>query len=108
MSLLDAVAPLCQQTVTVEPYASQDAYGAETYGSPVTYQARVVGKVRRITAASGEERVSTVTVYLVDSTGLTTRDRVTLPDGWTPSQPTILAVARVPDASGAEHEVLYA
>jgi hypothetical protein len=100
--------PFLTETVTVEPYASQDEYGVASYGAAVSVAARVTGKVRRVSSFTGLERVSTVTVYLKDSPGVGPRDRLTLPSGWTPSQPEILSVTRCPDERGMIYETVYA
>lgn len=97
----------CLDQITVEPFSCQDSYGVASYGSSVTYQARVTGQLKRVTSFAGEERVTTVTVYVSGSTGITVRDRITLPSGWTPSQPEIVAVSRIPDEAGAWWETLY-
>ena len=36
------------QAVTLAPFAGYDGYGERTYGTAVSYRARVVGKVRRV------------------------------------------------------------
>lgn len=107
---MSAAAPwvdLMRQTVTREPYASQNQYGKESYGAATTHAARVVGKRKKIIAADGSERVSMVTVYFADDVGLDVRDRLTLPEEFTPRQPEILAVAKIPDEEGNVLEVAY-
>lgn len=99
---------LLTTSVDVEVWASQDEYGVVTYADAVSVQARVSGRLRVVTTPTGEERVSTVSVYLKDPIGVTVRDRVTLPAGWTPAQPPILAVGRCPDETGVIYETIYA
>lgn len=107
MSVLESVAPLLTQVVTVEVASTGlDGYGRPAYGDPRTVPARVVGRTRLVRTVAGDERVSTVTVYLGEVTGITPRDRLTLPAPFAPSQPPILAVQRVPDVTGALHEVV--
>jgi hypothetical protein len=96
---------LCPHTITVEPFASVDLYGSYSYGAPATYRARVQGKNRMVRTVSGEEVVSTVTVYLQETVG--PKDRITLPAIFAPTQPKILDVARVSDESGSHHTVVY-
>jgi hypothetical protein len=99
---------LMRQTVQLEPALGRDAYGAEVYGATRTVRARVEGRLRMVLTQTGQERVSTVTVYLGELTGTTPRDRLTLPAAYTPSQPPILAVGLMPDEAGVPVEVLYA
>ena len=98
---------MCPHTVTVEPFSSRNAYGAATYGTAVTYRARVQGKNQMIRNVGGEEVVSTITVYVATQT-MTPQDRITLPSPFSPTQPDILAVQRVSDESGQHHVVVYA
>lgn len=98
---------MCPHTVTVEPFVSFDQYSAKTYGSAVTYRARVQGKTQMVMTLSGEEAVSTVTVYLAAGT-IGAQDRITLPSPFAPTQPNILSVQRVSDESGQHHIAVYA
>jgi hypothetical protein len=98
---------LMPDTVVLEPYLSQDSYGQATYSAASTYQARVSGKVKKVTDANGSERVSMVTVYLASAVGVTVQDRITLPARFVPSQPKILAVGLLSDESGAYSDVVY-
>lgn len=97
---------MCPHTITVEPFASIDLWGAKTYGAAVVYRARVQGKNTMITNTQGEEVVSRVQVYLAETVG--PKDRVTLPATFQPTQPEILSVQRVSDESGNHHTVVYA
>jgi hypothetical protein len=94
---------LLTQTMTVEHVTGRDGYGKPSYGTPATYRARVVGKVKMVRTADGSERVSNATVY-VAATDVLATDRVTLPDG---SRPLILSVGSFPDERGAHHQVIY-
>src|SRR3990167_2682191 len=95
-------------SVTIEPYASQNGAGEATYGTSVTYRARCVGKIQKVLDGMGGERVSTVTTYLMAApTGLTPRDRITLPTVFSPRQPQILSVAIEPSERGVHHVVIF-
>ena len=94
-------------TVTVEPFAGVDTYGSYTYGSAVTYKARVQGKNQLIMNQTGEEAVSHVTIYLAASS-INPKDRITLPAPFSPTVPSILDVQYVSDESGAHHTVVLA
>jgi hypothetical protein len=74
----------------------------------VTYRARVVGRIRIMRAVTGDETTSTVAVYLSAAPLITVDDRLTLPEGWVPPQPPIIAVRRVSDDARLHHQVLYA
>jgi hypothetical protein len=108
MSFLEDVLPLLAQTVTIAPWTGQDTYGEATYGAAVSYAARVEGKMQMIRDAVGAERVSAVTVYLATTASISPKDKLTLPSGWTPQTPALLAVQRHADESGDHHTVLYA
>lgn len=92
-------------SVTVEPFASVNAYGAYTYGTAVTHKARVQGKATIVTRTNGEEVVSHVTVYLA-SASVGPKDRLTLPAPFSPTQPGILDVQYVSDDTGHHHTVV--
>jgi UDP-N-acetylglucosamine enolpyruvyl transferase len=99
--------PFMKQRVSVEALTGRDAYGAPTYGTAVTYGARVVGRRRSVLNAAGEEVVSSQTVYLASGDNVLPTARVTLSTGDVGSteswalQPTILATGRYPDETGA-------
>lgn len=91
---------LMPDTVTVEPFAGRDGYGAPSYGAPVQYRARVVYRPNLVHAPDGKEVVARGTVWLATSDAVSTEDRLTLPDG---STPRVVAVERYTDASGVHH-----
>ncbi len=102
-----ALLSLMADTVTWEAYASQNSYGEVTYAAASTIQCRCSGKIQMVTTPQGEEKVSSVTVWLATCPGVTPRDRITLPARFVPTQPEILAVAKLSDESGAYAEVVY-
>jgi len=102
-----ALLALMPQTCQVEAWASQDAYGQPTYGSASTHQCLIEGKVQLVRTASGEEKVSTVQVYLATAAGVTARDRITLSTEYSPTQPPILSVLKLADESGPYADVVY-
>ena len=81
-----------KDTVTIEAYVSQNAYGEPTYGSPTTYPARVEIKSRRIAGSGGVEIAARGRVLLLTTTVPSSKDRMTLPAWAAPTQPPILAV----------------
>jgi len=105
--LRDAIAALCREQVTLEAFTSQSAYGARAYDAPVSLRARVSQRSRQVVLSSGAVIASQTQVYLVDDVSVDTRDRITLPEPYTPRQPPILAVRRAPDATGARYTTVY-
>lgn len=107
MSLTDELADWLQDEVTWEQRTGVDAHGAPVYASAVSLKCRVVTKQRLVTDQTGAMRVSAVQVYLRDPQGIQARDRLTLPTGFSPAQPTILAVSRIADDTGTMVERIY-
>ena len=104
---LDEFVDLMAATITVEPYNAQDGYGEASYGAAVSYKAHVQGKTMTKTSFTGEERVSNFQCYLNTAAAIDPRSRVTLPTGYSPQQPPIIAVGRHSDEGGQHHTVLY-
>lgn len=99
------LAALMTDTVTLEPYSGQNSHAEPTFGAGVQYQARVVGRTRLVRDTDGQQVVSNQTVYLATIPAtLTTRDRITLPDG---TQPLMMMIERVPDEHGAYYVAIY-
>lgn len=100
--ILDEVADLMTQTVTIEPFSGLGSHGEATFGAGVEYPARVWGKARRVRTGAGEEVTSTVQALLGTADApVGPRDRITLPSGFALIQPPILAVLRSPDEAGS-------
>lgn len=101
-----AFAPLMRQRVTVTPLTGYDAFGRPTYGTAVVYQAAVVGKMRLVRDAAGQQVPSRQTVYLMSNAAVRPEDKVTLSTGDVGStesyaiNPPILAVGRYPFTAG--------
>ena len=102
-----ALLSLMPDTVTVEAYSTENSYNEPAYGAASSYQCRVQGKTRMVTTPAGEEKVSTVQVYLASAPGVTVRDRITLPARFVPTTPEILSIAHYGDESGSYSEVVY-
>lgn len=104
---------LFPHTVSVAPQTGKDQFGKPTYGTDVSYRARVVGKRRQVINAVGQAVLSDQTVYLYTADVVAPSSRVTLSTGYVGStaalaiNPPILSVARMPDESGFHHTVLY-
>lgn len=107
MGFEEEFSDLMLQSVSIRAHMGRDLHGNPQYADPVVYRARVEGRVRRIMSTQGEERVSTTTIVLLNSTGIDPRSEVTLPEGFTPQKPPILAKSRVIDDLGRITEMLY-
>lgn len=85
---------LMVDSITIEPWASQDADLKPTYGAPVTYSNALVElHSERLMDAEGREFRSSVRVLIPERlTSIGLRDRVTLPSGFVPSQPPLRAI----------------
>jgi len=98
-------ADMMPHAVTYAPVSSRDKYGKPTYGTAVSYQARVVQKQTRIVnRINGQDAIATGVVWLAGSPTLSLDGRITLPDG---STPTILNWEVVPDEEGDHHTKVY-
>lgn len=113
MTLDPELRALYAQTVTITPWARDDAYGAPQYGTAVRYEARVEQMHRLIKDFKGRDVIATSRVFVglsaagaaLDLGPQAPRASITLPDG---SSPSILSVASVPDETGAAYEtVIY-
>jgi len=94
-----------QGSVTIAPYASVNDYGEPTYGTGVAYAALVIQKTKMVRDQQGNQKLSTVQVYLDGSVTVTVKDKITLPDS---TIPLILAVETFPGLQGvAETRVVY-
>jgi hypothetical protein len=98
---------LMPHVVTYERNTGVDEFGQPTYASPVLVRARVEGRMRRTMGADGIERVSSITIYLSTSPGISPADRITLPEGFNPRQPTIIGIERQSDQHGPYYEAIY-
>ena len=96
-----------KQRVTIARKTSgYDSYGQPVYSAGVVYQAAVVGEMKKILKANGEEVVSKQQCYLMSNAGMTPEDRITLStedvastEKWA-VQPEILSVRRYPFLQG--------
>ncbi len=96
----------CLMPVTVDVYqlASRDAYGVPAYGTPATFNARVVYKPTRVVDTAGDEVVAKGVVWIATTTTIDPEDAIELPDG---TRPPILAVSIVSDDAGTHHVKVF-
>lgn len=108
-----AFGPLMTQRVTVKPSAGYDSYGNPSYGTGVVYQCAVIGEMKMVRTAKGQEAPSKQAVYLMSAAAVRPEDQVTLSTGDVAStegyaiNPPILAVGRYPFTAGQFLTVLY-
>lgn len=94
------------QTVTIEPinapYPSTGFGGQQTYGTAVTYAARVERKQRRVVTADGEERTSQGRVIIEGFITVTLKSRLTIVTPGSPLlTPTVCEIMMVEQVPGA-------
>lgn len=113
MSFENDFRELMPTTITVEPMTAEGTgtgYGVRTYGTAVTYQARIRHKLQRVINLEGHITWAKHKVWIAPlvSDGslpdLDERSRVTFPDG---TQPQMLAMEHLDDEDGLHHVVLW-
>jgi len=88
------------QTVSIAPYSGSNEYGESTYGSAVTYDARVVMTQKVLVDDKGNKRLSSCQIYLDGSCPVTSISKITLSDG---TSPLILDVKTVYGSEGSAY-----
>lgn len=105
MSFENEFKDLMTHSIVRRAFTGRNSYGKPTYStSGSTYTARVVNKQKLVRTTAGIEQISTVTAYVASTGSFDPEDKVTLPDGTSPS---ILAINNYPDDSGIHHNVIY-
>ena len=104
---IDALIDLFDRTVTIEPYASQTIAGKPSYGTAVSYVARIMMKDVGVRTLEGTVVVGRGKVYLPAVVAVSTRDRITIPSDFVGDvNPPILSVSTVDDEFGGSYTVL--
>lgn len=99
-------APLMRQRVLIARKSAYDTDGVASYSADVSYQCAVIGEMRKVRNAQGDEVPSRQSVYLMSAAAVTPEDRITLSTQDVAStesyalQPEILAVSRYPFLNG--------
>lgn len=108
MALSQHLAQFFNQTVTIEPFSTEDDFGGvRTYGTSVPYNAKIEAHTINIRTDFDREIKSTRLIYLnTQVTTITTKDLLTLPAAFAPTTPLILSVRTVLDRDGISHIVL--
>jgi hypothetical protein len=106
MSWIDEVSDFLPHEIQVEPYSSQDEFGEPSFGTAVTYKGRVEMKNMMMRDEFGQERVASGRIFLNTKTVPSSKDRITLPTGYTPTNPDILAVYPKENTEGIDHVIV--
>jgi len=86
-------------SITIAPFASRDKYSAPTYGTAVSYPARVIYKRTLIRRSDGSEKLAKGMIWC-GAADVQEVDQITLPDGTTPP---ILSADEFHDETGFSH-----
>ena len=88
------------ETVEIATATARDEWGKSTFGNDIPYKARVQDARQVLKSSSGEQVVSTKTVFIEGDVDVDPDSRITLPDGSTPD---IIEVHKRKKADGAVH-----
>lgn len=88
---------LMPDQVTIERRLGVDRYNTPTYGPIQTYQARIEHHTRHVIDRDGREVLSAARTILAVPDEIQSTDRITFPDG---STPTIITLDISPDERG--------
>jgi len=94
-------------TVGITPDTETDAWGNRTYGTLVSYRCRIENKRRKMISKTGQEVISETALYLDTVAAIGIDSKVTMPTGYLPLNPEIIAVKILDDENGAYASVLY-
>lgn len=95
---------LMTETVTYATRSGQNEYNEPTFGTPVSYTARIVGKAMELRDAKGEEITVTYELWLDTVDTISPDGQLTLTGSkWIDTTPVIFTVRRVPDENGDSH-----
>jgi hypothetical protein len=101
-----ALVAMLTETIAHAAYTGQDSYGKPTYGAPVNRAARIQYQVTAVTTAQGQERTSTTKIICNGNFGITVRDKLTLPDGTSPTIQQVYSPRDPFSAAVDHHEIL--
>lgn len=94
-------------TVTIDAWVSQSVSGVPSYaGAPASYPAYIEIKNHLIIDSAGREVMARGKVWLGTTTMPGVKDKLTLPAGYVPLTPPIIAVNLADDNLGSHHVVL--
>jgi hypothetical protein len=102
--MVEELLDLMPHKVRLEPNMGSGLYTTPTLGNPIeNVPARVVYEEQKTTDDAGQEVIARGHIHLGGVFGVTTKHRITLPDG---TQPPIVRVKKYPDELGDDHEVI--
>lgn len=107
VTIIDDFSDLMVHTILIAPRTGQSSYGKPTYGADVSLDGRIMRKVKKVVTDSGEERMSDRTVVLALARSVSILDRVTLPTGFDPLVPPIVAVRKFVAEDNSLHSIIY-
>jgi len=104
LPITGALMSLLSDTVAVRAPLTRDSFGKVlTWGPSTTYQARVGGQHKVMRAVNGQERISTVVVWILGEYNLTIDHEYTLPSRFSPRIPVALKVECYADENAGGH-----
>lgn len=98
-------ADMMPHTVTLAPRTGLNDHGEPTYGTAVSYQARVSYRSHKVRGPDGEDVMARGAVWLQSTALAKVTDRLVLPEGETPA--VILAVEKHADEAGGHHVKIH-
>lgn len=107
MPLELALKRMMDETIVRTPFSGKDAWNNPSFGTAVSYTARVQQKVVVLRNADGREVTSATQCYVATTDVFDERDLITLPSGYLPQQPPIIHVKPVHDEQGGHHTVVF-
>ena len=96
-------ADMMPASVSISPRTDVDGAGKPTFGTAVSYKARIEMRNVRSRDAQGREIVGRGIVFLATTTIPGSNSKITLPAGYDPLVPVLLEVRPVPDEYGTHH-----
>lgn len=101
-------ADMMPKTVTIEPWLSYTGGGsASNYDTAVPYSCRIEIENHLVVDDKGKTVTARGKVFLLSSSVVGNKDRVTLPAGYTPLQPPLITVDVADDETGNHHVTLH-
>ncbi len=94
---------LMASSVTIEPWVSQSVSGVPSYGTGVAYACYISMQNRVVVDSQGREVVARGRVIMNTATIIGVKDRITLPTGYVPTNPPIIAINVFDDELGSHH-----
>jgi len=105
MALAIALKKFFYHTITIAPRSGYDEYAKPTYGTTVSYKAKIEQSGKLVMNQQGEEVVGRYTIYLDTTTPPDVNGNLTMPTGFeTVNQ--IIAVRPVTDHNGINHVIV--